>query len=68
VIVSTEDGGSSLWAQQVGAPGAPAAPPKRIMNLAKDQVWAFAVSPDGKQIVYARGQRITDAVLISHFH
>ena len=68
VIVSTEEGGASLWAQPVGAPGAAAAPPKRIMNLAKDQVWSFAVSPDGKQIVYARGQRITDAVLISHFH
>ena len=68
VIVSTEEGGSSLWAQPVGGPGAPAAPAKQIMDLTKDQVWSFALSPDGKQIAYARGLRVTDAVLISHFH
>jgi serine/threonine protein kinase/Tol biopolymer transport system component len=70
VIVSSEEGGSTLWAQPVGAPGAPAVPAKKIMNLTSndEQVWSFALSPDGKQIAYARGLRVTDAVLITHFH
>ncbi len=70
VIVSSEEGGSTLWAQPVGAPGAPAVPAKKIMNLTNngEQVWSFALSPDGKQIAYARGLRVTDAVLITHFH
>jgi hypothetical protein len=40
------------------------------MNLTSndEQVWSFALSPDGKQIACARGLRVTDAVLITHFH
>jgi len=70
VIVSSEEGGSTLWAQPVGAPGTPAVPAKKIMNLTSndEQVWSFALSPDGKQIACARGLRVTDAVLITHFH
>jgi eukaryotic-like serine/threonine-protein kinase len=59
----------TLWAQPVGSVGAPAASPKRIASFAQDtRLWAFSISPDGKQIAYSRGQDITDAVLISHFH
>ena len=59
----------SLWAQPVDAPGAPAMPPKRIATFPQEShIWAFSVSPDGKQIAYSRGQDVTDAVLISHFH
>jgi hypothetical protein len=36
--------------------------------LGPDQVWSFALSPDGTQIAYSRGLPVTDAVLISHFH
>jgi serine/threonine protein kinase/Tol biopolymer transport system component len=68
LVIVGKEGGSSLWAQPVGAPGTPPAPAKEIMNLTSEQVWSFALSPDGKQIVYARGLPITDAVLISHFH
>jgi Tol biopolymer transport system component len=68
LVIVGKEGGSSLWAQPVGAPGTPRAPAKEIMNLTSEQVWSFALSPDGKQIVYARGLPITDAVLISHFH
>jgi Tol biopolymer transport system component len=63
------DGLVTLWAQPVGPPGSPAAPAKQVMNLGPDFQWgAYALSPDGKQIVYAHGRHVTDAVLISHFH
>jgi len=68
LFIVEKDGASNLWAQLLGAPGTPAAPAKEIMSLSSEQVWAFALSPDGKQIVCARGLPITDAVLISHFH
>jgi eukaryotic-like serine/threonine-protein kinase len=63
------DGVVTLWAQPVGPQGSPAAPAKQVMNLGPDFQWgAYALSPDGKQIVYAHGRDATDAVLISHFH
>jgi hypothetical protein len=40
-----------------------------VMNLGPDFQWgAYTLSPDGKQIIYAHGRAVTDAVLISHFH
>jgi serine/threonine protein kinase len=66
---SINDGTVTLWAQPVAPQGAPVAPAKQVMNLGPDFEWgAYAVSPDGKQIVYAHGRAATDAVLISHFH
>ncbi|MGC2279511.1 MAG: protein kinase [Candidatus Acidiferrales bacterium] len=63
------DGVVTLWAQTVGPQGSPVAPAKQVMNLGTDFQWgAYALSPDGKQIVYAHGRHVTDAVLISHFH
>ncbi|MFZ0882884.1 MAG: protein kinase [Candidatus Acidiferrales bacterium] len=63
------DGVATLWAQPVGPQGNPVAPAKQVMNLGTDFQWgAYALSPDGKQIVYAHGRHATDAVLISHFH
>jgi Tol biopolymer transport system component len=63
------DGVVTLWAQPVGPQGSPVAPAKQVMNLGTDFQWgAYALSPDGKQIVYAHGRHVTDAVLISHFH
>jgi eukaryotic-like serine/threonine-protein kinase len=61
-------GSTTLWAQAVGAAGSAPAAPKQIMNLAPDFVWAFTLSPDGKQVAYSRGIPATDVVLISHFH
>lgn len=63
------DGVVTLWAQPVGAPDSAPAAPKPVMNLGSDFQWgAYTLSPDGKQIVYAHGRHVTDAVLISHFH
>jgi eukaryotic-like serine/threonine-protein kinase len=66
-IVNKEDT-SSLWAQSIGSPGAPPVPAKQVMLLGKGRIWGFALSPDGKQILYSRGQPVTDAILVSHFH
>jgi serine/threonine protein kinase/Tol biopolymer transport system component len=58
----------SLWAQPIAAPGATPVSPKQIMTIGSDFAWgAFALSPDGKQVIYAHGHIVTDAVLISHF-
>jgi eukaryotic-like serine/threonine-protein kinase len=63
------DGTVTLWAQPIAPQGGAPAPAKQVMNLGPDFQWgAYALSPDGKQIVYARGRAATDAVLISHFH
>ena len=64
-----KDGVVSLWAQPVGAQGSTPAAAKQVMNLGPDFQWgAYTLSPDGKQIIYAHGRAVTDAVLISHFH
>ncbi len=60
---------ASIWAQPIGASGAPLVAPKRIASFpAETQVWAVTISPDGKQVLYSSGVNATDAVLISHFH
>jgi eukaryotic-like serine/threonine-protein kinase len=60
---------TSLWAQPVGPISAPVVPARKIGTFPDSRhIWSFAVSPDGKQIAYSRGQYVTDAVLISHFH
>ena len=64
-----KDDVASLWAQPVGPQAAPAAPARKIATFPTGaQIWAFSVSPDGKQIAYSRGEYVTDAVLLSHFH
>jgi serine/threonine protein kinase len=69
IFIVNKDEEPSLWAQPVGAPGAPPASAKRIATFpAESTVYAFALSPDGKQIAFAQGRALTDAVLISHFH
>jgi Tol biopolymer transport system component len=68
LLIVNKEGASTLWAQPLGAADAPPPSARQIMNLGSEQVWSFALSPDGKQIVYARGLPVTDAVLISHFH
>ena len=68
LFVETQNGVSSLWAQPLGAPGALKASAKQIMIFGPGLIWSYAISPDGKQIVSARGGPITDAVLLKHFH
>jgi serine/threonine protein kinase/dipeptidyl aminopeptidase/acylaminoacyl peptidase len=68
LFIVTKSSSASLWAQPIGGAGSAAVAPKQIMNFASGFVWAYALSPDGKQIVYSRGVPATDVVLISHFH
>ena len=68
LFVVSQNGVSSLWAQPVGAPGAPHVASKQIMIFGPGVIWGFALSPDGTQILSSRGQPITDAVLLTHFH
>jgi Tol biopolymer transport system component len=59
----------SLWAQPVSPQGGARSPARQVMNLGPDFQWcAYTLSPDGKQVIYAQGRAVTDAVLISHFH
>ncbi len=67
LFIVTKNSETGLWAQPVGTAGSSALAPKEIMNFASGAVWAYALSPDGKQIVYSRGVPATDVVLISHF-
>jgi serine/threonine protein kinase/Tol biopolymer transport system component len=59
---------ANLWAQPVGALGAPVVAPKQVTNFSDLRIFSYAYSPDGKQMVFARGRTVTDGVLISHFH
>jgi len=64
-----KDDAVELWAQPISSLGTAPLPPRQVMNFGPDFQWgAYALSPDGKQVVYAHGRIITDAVLISHFH
>jgi eukaryotic-like serine/threonine-protein kinase len=64
----TENGVSNVWAQSIVAPGQTPPPPRQITNFSSETIWSFALSPDGGEMLFARGRRFGDAVLISHFH
>jgi len=64
-----KDGVAELWAQPISSTGNETLPARQVMNLGPDFHWgAYALSPDGKQVVYAHGSTVTDAVLLTHFH
>ncbi|HTV58288.1 MAG TPA: protein kinase [Verrucomicrobiae bacterium] len=66
--VVNQEGASTLWAQGLPATGAALPKARQVMSFGHGVVWAYAISPDGRQIVYSLGSPVTDAVLISHFH
>lgn len=63
-----KDDATTLWAQPISVSGNPPQTPKQLMALPSDFMSTYALSPDGKQIVFVRGHQVTDAVVISHFH
>jgi serine/threonine protein kinase len=63
-----KNGISNVWAQTVVPPGRTPPPPRQITNFSSDTIWSFALSPDGSEMIFARGRRVGDTVLISHFH
>jgi Tol biopolymer transport system component len=68
LFVVERSGVSSLWAQPVGTRGEAPGSPKQLMTFGPGVLWSYALSPDGRQILFSRGQRVTDAVLLTHFH
>ena len=69
LFMQLKDEQYSLWAQPVNLSGGPSVAAKRIMSFPEEMtIWAFTLSPDGKQILFAQGRGLTDAVLVSHFH
>jgi len=61
-------GVSNLWEQPLGAPGSKVEPPKQVTDFTAMHIWSFAWSPDGKQLLLARGAMSAGAVMLSHFH
>ncbi|HEV2490890.1 MAG TPA: LpqB family beta-propeller domain-containing protein [Candidatus Acidoferrales bacterium] len=59
---------SNLWKQMAGPPGSKAEPAKQVTNFNSLMIWSMAWSPDGKQLLLARGRPTADAVMLSHFH
>lgn len=59
---------SNLWEQPVAAPGKKVEPAKQVTKFNSLQIWSMAFSPDGKQLLLARGRSLADAVMLSHFH
>jgi Tol biopolymer transport system component len=60
VLNMTDHGVSNLWLQPIG-PG----PMKQLTFFNKDEIFDFDFSPDGRSIVLARGNSVSDAVLIT---
>ena len=54
------DGVPNIWIQPLDGN-----PPKQLTNFTNDQIFAYAWSRDGKRLACARGNQISDVVLIS---
>lgn len=68
IVTDSISNTSNLWEQPVGAPGTKPEPPKQITHFNSMQIWTMAFSPNGKQLLLARGLPYSDAVMLSHFH
>jgi Tol biopolymer transport system component len=60
LYVDTKDGLSNIWSQPLHG-----GPPKQLTNFRTDQIFAFDLSRDGKQLAIARGTSPSDVVLIT---
>lgn len=68
IVTDSASGTANLWEQPVSAPGKKVEPAKQITKFNSLQIWSMAFSPDGKQLLLARGRGLADAVMLSHFH
>ncbi len=66
VFAIYRNGVTNLWIQSLGRPRSKPAPPRQWTHFAANGVKAFAISPDGKQIVLSRDSSTSDIVLITH--
>jgi Tol biopolymer transport system component len=63
IYADSRDGVGNLWLQLLSG-----GQPKQITDFSSDRIYSFDWSPDGKQLVVARGTSSSDIVLISNFH
>ncbi len=68
IMDDSVSGISNLWERPIGAPGSESEALKQLTNFTSMHIWSFAWSPDGKQLLLARGTTSAGAVMISHFH
>ena len=66
VFAMHKNGVTNLWLQPLSSPGSKPAPPRQWTHFSSNDVRAFAISPDGKQIVFSRDSSTGDIVLITH--
>src|SRR5262249_13090484 len=59
----TRNRATNIWEQRLS--GGEIVP---LTKFTTDDMFAFAWSPDGKQLAFSRGQRKTDVVMMSGFH
>ena len=60
--VDTRNGVSNIWSFPIDG-----SPPRQLTNFKSDLIFRFALSPDGRQLVMARGSQTRDVVLIRDF-
>lgn len=60
--IDRRGGISNIWSQPLSG-----GPPRQLTDFKADQIFNFAWSSDGKQLVCARGVVTSDAILISDF-
>jgi Tol biopolymer transport system component len=58
----TRNRATNIWEQPLAE-----GPLVQLTKFPTDDMFAFAWSPDGKQLAFSRGRRKTDAVMMSHF-
>jgi Tol biopolymer transport system component len=56
------DGVENLWIQPLDG-----GPPRQVTHLDTDEIADFAWSPDGAQLILARGKTVSDVVLLRDF-
>lgn len=62
MYIRTLDGISNIYSQRLDG-----SPPKQVTDFYSDQIFQFAWSPDGKNLLCSRGVETSDVVLITNF-
>jgi serine/threonine protein kinase len=62
MFLDSRDGVTNVWLQPLAG-----GKPRPLTNFSSDRIYSFDQSPDGKQLVVARGSSSSDIVLISNF-
>jgi Tol biopolymer transport system component/DNA-binding winged helix-turn-helix (wHTH) protein len=58
--LNTQNEVSNIWSQPLDGSA-----PTKLTNFTSEQIFRFAWSPDGKQLIFERGFNVNDVVLIS---